>query len=159
LNPNEVLPDGSQFGYFKTFILFSDLNQLVCNLLAPASPGLAFLQPLQQALTGAGTPFNCSSQLAAFNAAQAHAAPSPASALAASQQAAQQLQTHAYQSLTAPQVPTPTGIGGIVNSLLGSGGGAVSGAAGALGGGSSGSGTGSSGAPSGGGGLLGGPLP
>jgi len=158
LNPNEVLADGSQFGYFQTFILFSDLNQLVCSLIAPASPGLAFLQPLQQALTGAGTPFNCASQIAAFNAAQNHGALSPGSALAASQQAAQQLQTHAYQSLTAPQVPTPTGIGGIVNSILGAGGGLVSGTGGALGGGAGSSASGSSGSP-GGGGLLGGPLP
>ncbi len=139
LNPNEVLPDGSQYGYFKTFVLFGDLNSLVCNLIAPASPGLSFLQPLQQALTGAGTPFDCSSQLAAFNAAQARGTSPAGAAGSSSQQAAQQLTTNVYQSLTAPQAPQPSGIGSIVNSLLGAGGGLVGG------GSSSGSGTGTSG--------------
>ena len=152
LSPNEVLSDGSQFGYFQTFVLFDDLNSLVCNLIAPASPGLSFLQPLQQALTGAGTPFDCSSQLAAFNAAQARGSSAGGSTGSSSQQAAQQLTTHVYQSLTAPQPPQPSGIGSVVNSLLGTG-------SGLLGGGSStgtASGTGTSGSGSGLGGVLGG---
>ena len=49
------------------------MNKLVCNLLAPARPGMSFLEPLQQALAGAGSRFNCSSQLASFNAAQSGA--------------------------------------------------------------------------------------
>ena len=65
------LPDGSTYAYFNTFILFSDVNSLVCNLIAPPTGGLSFLQPIQQALAGAGSAFNCSSELAAFNAIQA----------------------------------------------------------------------------------------
>ena len=30
-----TLPDGSTYAYFNTFILFSDVNSLVCNLIAP----------------------------------------------------------------------------------------------------------------------------
>ena len=47
-------PTGPQFAYFNTFILFSDVNSLVCDLIAPPSAGLSFLEPLQQALAGAG---------------------------------------------------------------------------------------------------------
>jgi phospholipid/cholesterol/gamma-HCH transport system substrate-binding protein len=146
LNPAEVLPDGSHFGYFQTFVLFGDINQFVCDLLAPASPGLSFLAPLQQALTGAGTPLNCSSQIAAFDAAQggsAHAVPATTT-----QQAGQQLSTDAYGAVAAPQTPTSTGLGGLIGSILGTGTG--TGSAGAGSGGASGTGSG---------GLLGGVLP
>ena len=154
LNPSEVLPDGSHFGYFQTFILFDDLNSFVCDLLAPAAPGLSFLQPLQQALTGAGTPFDCSSQMAAFTAAQATGG-SAASARAASAQAAQKLSTDTYQALTAPQPTTSTGLGGLIGSLLGPSpqSPSASGSSGLLGGALGGSGAGANGSSAG---LLGG---
>ena len=72
------LPDGSTYAYFNTFILFSDVNAMVCNLLAPATSGLSFLQPIQQALTGVGSAFNCASQMAAFNSLQKSSASAPA---------------------------------------------------------------------------------
>lgn len=108
-DPAEVLPDGSEFGYFHTFIELGDLNQLVCSLLAPALPGMSFLAPLQQALTGAGTPLNCSSQISAFDAAQQSGAPAPAAATPApsAQQAASSLSTQMYEQLTEPQSPAP----------------------------------------------------
>ncbi|MHB1582654.1 MAG: MCE family protein [Acidimicrobiales bacterium] len=124
------LPDGSRFAYFNIFILFSDVNSLVCNLLAPPQPGLAFLEPLQQALAGAGTPFSCQSQLAAFAAAQGSTpapattgAPTPAAAVpgglgAAAQGAANQI----YGILGAPSTSKPSSLGGYVQSLLGGGG-------------------------------------
>ena len=62
------LPDGSTYAYFNTFILFSDVNSLVCNLIAPPTGGMSFLQPIQQALAGAGSAFNCSSELSTFSA-------------------------------------------------------------------------------------------
>ena len=37
------LPDGSTYAYFNTFILFSDVNSLVCNLIAPPTGGMSFL--------------------------------------------------------------------------------------------------------------------
>ena len=64
------LPDGSTYAYFNTFILFSDVNSLVCNLIAPPTGGMSFLQPIQQALAGSGSAFNCSSELSTFNALQ-----------------------------------------------------------------------------------------
>src|SRR6202034_2518553 len=70
-----TLPDGSTYAYFNTFILFGDVNSLVCNLIAPPTGGMSFLQPIQQALAGAGSAFNCSSQLAAFNALQTSSTP------------------------------------------------------------------------------------
>ena len=78
------LPDGSTYAYFNTFILFSDVNSLVCNLIAPPTGGMSFLQPIQQALAGAGSAFNCSSQLAAFNAIQASSPQSTPAAVPAS---------------------------------------------------------------------------
>lgn len=117
----EVLPDGSHFGYFHTFILLSDINSVVCSLLAPAQPGLSFLAPLQQVLSGANTPLNCSSQIAAFNAAQTSGqAASPSST---TNQAASNLSTQTYEGLAQPQpAPQPqqqSGLGGFINQLLG----------------------------------------
>jgi virulence factor Mce-like protein len=125
-----TLPDGSRYGYFNTFILFSDINQLVCGLIAPAAPNLAFLEPLQQALVGSNSAFNCSSQLAAFNAAQGSTPPgatasgSPLSSAASTQQARQALQSitnQAYSILGQPSAPSSGSLGGYLGSLLGSG--------------------------------------
>ncbi len=121
-----TLPDGSRYAYFNTFILFSDVNTLVCNLLTPAQSGLSFLEPLQQALAGGGTPFNCSSQLAAFDRLQGTAAtpasPPPAPAAAPSTaSAAQGLVNQAYGALGHPSVPTTQSLGSYVDGLLGGG--------------------------------------
>lgn len=130
----QKLPDGSTYAYFNTFLLFSDVNTLVCGLLAPASPGLSFLQPIQQALAGAGSAFNCSTQLAAFNAAQSTAPTrGPASPAAASAtpaiptgtptpaQAAQSAANQAYSMAGAPDTSTGSGLGGFIGGLLGGG--------------------------------------
>jgi phospholipid/cholesterol/gamma-HCH transport system substrate-binding protein len=134
LDPAEVLPDGSHFGYFQTFVTFDDINQLVCSLIAPAVPGLSSLEPLQQALTGSGTLFDCSSQIAAFDSAQSSgtnassAAPStpaptvstPSSSTSSVGKAAQQLSTGLYQALGSPQsAPKSSSVGSIVSSVLG----------------------------------------
>jgi ABC-type transporter Mla subunit MlaD len=68
--PDQKLPDGSTYAYFNTFILFSDVNSLVCNLLAPATAACRSSSPFRQALAGAGSAFNCSTEMAAFNKAQ-----------------------------------------------------------------------------------------
>jgi virulence factor Mce-like protein len=123
----DVLPDGSTFGYFNTFIVFADVNQLVCSLIAPSGTGLSFLEPLQQALAGAGSAFNCSSQLAAFNAAQATPAAAAAPVAVApnptSSSAAQGLANQVYGILGKPSSPSSASgsIGGYVHSLLGGG--------------------------------------
>ncbi len=131
----DVLPDGSTFGYFNTFILFADVNQLVCSLITPGGTGMSFLEPLQQALAGAGSAFNCSSQLASFNAAQAAPTapaattpPTPPTQAAAapnptSSSAAQGLTNQVYGILGKPSSPVSASgsIGGYINSLLGGG--------------------------------------
>jgi len=135
---SETLPDGSHFSYFNTFIMFSDVNNLVCSLLAPNQPGMAFLEPLQQALTGSGSPFNCSTELARFDAAQAgssstRAAPAPAAKPApkpsgtsvtsllppAVSGAARKLLQAVDQILGAPTSAKQRSIGSYVHMLLG----------------------------------------
>ncbi|MGH9045929.1 MAG: MCE family protein [Acidimicrobiales bacterium] len=123
----ETLPDGTRFGYFNTFILFSDVNQLVCSLIAPAASNLAFLEPLQQALAGSGTAFNCSSELSQFDALQSTpSAPAASSAPSAdsseeAQQALQSIDNQIYGIIGQPSNPSLGSLGGYVNSLLGGG--------------------------------------
>jgi hypothetical protein len=81
-------------------------------------------------LAGAGSAFNCSSQLAAFNAIQASspqstpgvvpaAGSSGASPTAAANSAASAAANQAYGALGQPDTSQPTGLGGILNTLLG----------------------------------------
>jgi len=96
------------------------VNSLVCNLIAPASSGLSFLQPIQQALAGSGSAFNCSSQLAAFNAAQGTSNPAvPATPLAGSTTAAQSAANQAYGIIGTPDTSKGTGLSGLISGLLG----------------------------------------
>jgi virulence factor Mce-like protein len=120
------LPDGSTYGYFNTFILFTDVNSLVCNLIAPPTGGMSYLEPLQQALAGAGSAFNCSSELASFASLQGNSSTpsvvtpsngtSPTSAAnSAGSAAANQV----YGIIGQPDASKPTTLGGILNQLLG----------------------------------------
>jgi virulence factor Mce-like protein len=120
------LPDGSTYGYFNTFILFNDVNSLICNLIAPPTGGMSYLEPLQQALAGAGSAFNCSSQLASFASLQGNSATpsvvtpsngtSPTSgANSAGSAAANQV----YGIIGQPDTSKPTTLGGILNNLVG----------------------------------------
>ena len=126
-DPSEVLPDGSHFGYFHTFIMLGDIQDLVCSLIAPNTPGMSFLEPLQQALSGAGTPLDCSSQIAAFDKLQGANAAAPANGSGAqggsnsASQAAGDLSTQTYEGLAAPQPQSSGGLGGVVDALLGGG--------------------------------------
>lgn len=139
VDPAEILPNGTEFGYFDVFITLGSLNQLICSLLDPGTPGSSFLAPLQQALTGAGTPITCPSS--------GTAPPSPGTATAgqatspSAAQAARNLSTDLYGILGQPQPPGTSGQGGAAATTGGSGasgsGAAGSGAAGS--GGSSGS--------------------
>jgi len=117
--PADTLPDGSRIGYFQTFINFSDVNNLVCSLIAPASGGLAALAPLQAALGSAGSSFDCSSQTSAFNTLNPPAATVPTATSTAQQgsKVAQQV----YQALGTPQVPAAQSqsLGGYFSMLLG----------------------------------------
>jgi virulence factor Mce-like protein len=123
LNP---LPDGSTYAYFNTFVLFNDVNSLVCNLIAPPTGGLSFLAPIQQALAGAGSAFNCSSQLAAFNALQAPSSTTAtptanASSTAAADSAGQAAANQVYGMVGQPDTSKPTSLKGIISQLLGGG--------------------------------------
>ncbi len=120
------LPDGSTYGYFNTFILFSDVNSLVCNLIAPPTGGMSYLEPLQQALAGAGSAFNCSSQLATFASLQGSSAapsvttpPNGSSPTAAANSAGAAAANQAYGIIGQPDTSKPTTLGGILNQLLG----------------------------------------
>jgi virulence factor Mce-like protein len=120
------LPDGSTYGYFNTFILFNDVNSLICNLIAPPTGGMSYLEPLQQALAGAGSAFNCSSELSSFASLQGNSAtpsvvtpssgtPPTSAANSAGAAAANQ----AYGIIGQPDTSKPTTLGGILNNLLG----------------------------------------
>jgi hypothetical protein len=89
---------------------------------------MSFLQPIQQALAGAGSAFNCSSELATFNALQG-ASPTAAPTVPASQQPASVTSgahsagaaaaNQAYGLAGQPDQSKPTNLGGIINQLLG----------------------------------------
>ena len=120
------LPDGSTYGYFNTFILFSDVNSLVCNLIAPPTGGMSYLEPLQQALAGAGSAFNCSSELASFASLQGTSStPSVAtpssgtSPTSAANSAGAAAANQVYGIIGQPDTSKPTTLGGILNQLLG----------------------------------------
>lgn len=131
------LPDGSKVGYFKTFVLWGDVQHLVCGLIAPAAHGLSFLKPLQAALLGHGSPLNCTAELAAFQSAQANPRapgvpkprPSATSGSASGSgllgslpgnlnSTANQLAGGLYGALGQAQAPTSTSIGSYLGSLL-----------------------------------------
>lgn len=114
-DPAEVLPNGTIFAYFDVFLTLKNLNQLICGLLDPAVPGLSFLAPLRQALTGAGTPIQCPAATNASTATTTTTTPTASSAsgasvpassasgpLSAAAQAARNLSTDLYGALGAP---------------------------------------------------------
>ncbi len=114
------LPDGSTYAYFNTFILFSQVNALVCSLLAPASMSLATL------LTSAGSAFNCTAQTGAAKTAAVLAAPtggstssSNAAAAQSAAAAAQSATTQLYGIAGVPDISKGSGLGGFINGLLG----------------------------------------
>lgn len=121
------LPDGSTYAYFNTFILFSDVNSLVCNLIAPPTGGMSFLEPIQQALAGAGSAFNCTSELSTFDSLQgsstapvAAAPPTPsATTTSGADSAAAAAANQAYGLIGQPDQSTPTSVGGLITQLLG----------------------------------------
>jgi phospholipid/cholesterol/gamma-HCH transport system substrate-binding protein len=128
------LPDGSTYGYFNTFILFSDVNSLVCNLIAPPTGGMTFLEPIQQALAGAGSAFNCSSELSTFDALQGSSSTpsttpaststtpsSSSSPTAAANSAGAAAANQVYGIIGEPDTSKPTTLGGIIDQLLGTG--------------------------------------
>jgi len=125
----QKLPDGSTYAYFNTFILFSSVNSLVCSLLAPTTslgtPLASSLSAIQAALTGAGSAFDCATEDAAF--ARAQGTPTPSTSAATTSAAPAQNPTSAGQSAATqvygivgqPDTTKSTGLGGIINQLLG----------------------------------------
>jgi virulence factor Mce-like protein len=105
----DTLPNGTKFAYFKNFVLFSDVQNLICASLAPPQPGLDFLKPLQQALLNSGGPLDCSAYFS-----QSANAASPTAA-----QAARDLATRTQQVLAAPQVPRVETVKALVDQILG----------------------------------------
>ncbi len=131
---HETLPTGSHFVYFTTFVLFTQVNQLVCDLIAPPAPGLSYLEPLQQALAGAGTPFTCKAQIARFDAFQRQpksgvpSAPSPMTGLSTPPKspslttvakATKGIGTTLYHMVGQPSTSQQSSIGSYIGSLLG----------------------------------------
>lgn len=141
-SPDVRLPDGSRFGYFQTFVEWTDVVKLVCGLIAPDQSGLSFLAPLQPLVSTPGGPLDCSSEIAAFDKAQATplpvVQPPPAPApkkggttggilpgglpvVSGLTPAASKLLQQLYQALAVPQpiAAGATSVGSYVQSLLG----------------------------------------
>ncbi|HWC40094.1 MAG TPA: MlaD family protein [Acidimicrobiales bacterium] len=111
----ERLADGSRFAYFQTFTSFSDINKLVCSLVAPAGapPQLQQnLAPLQAAL---GPQFDCAPGTSASGATSTGSTASSPSA----PPVAGQMANSAMSALGQPQVPQRTNAGSVVNGVLG----------------------------------------
>jgi hypothetical protein len=120
--PADTLPDGSRIGYFQVFIDFSQVNDLVCSLIAPASTGLAALAPLQAALGAAGSGFDCSAQTATFNQLNPAGTTTTAATTSTAPSTAQQgnnVAQQVYQAIGAPAAPAPQSLSGYLNMLLG----------------------------------------
>jgi virulence factor Mce-like protein len=121
--PADTLPDGSRIGYFQVFIDFSQVNDLVCSLIAPASTGLAALAPLQAALGAAGSGFDCSAQTAAFNQLNPTGTTTTAATTSAASSTSQQgnnVAQQVYQAVGAPAAPAaPQSLSGYLSMLLG----------------------------------------
>lgn len=109
---SEVLADGSRFAYFKLFTSFTDIDKLVCSLVAPAGapPDLQKnLAPLQSAL---GPQFDCGPGTSA-------AGPTTTGSPASPSNVAGQMATAAMSGLGQPQVPQPTNVGSVINGVVG----------------------------------------
>jgi len=108
----EQLADGSRFAYFQTFTSFSDIDKLVCSLVAPAGapPQLQqALAPLQAAL---GPQFDCAPGTSASGATSTGSTSSPSTV-------ANQMATSAISALGQPQVPQRANAGSVINGVLG----------------------------------------
>ncbi|MGH8988660.1 MAG: hypothetical protein ACRDXC_08690, partial [Acidimicrobiales bacterium] len=116
----ETLPTKSHFVYFATFVLFTQVNQLVCDLMAPPEQGLSFLEPLQQALAGAGTPFTCKAQFSTFDSLQGSsgstkaAAPPPTASSSGAE-----VPSASTPSVATPELGATGGLGTTVYQILG----------------------------------------
>jgi phospholipid/cholesterol/gamma-HCH transport system substrate-binding protein len=104
---SEQLADGSRFAYFKVFTSFSDIDKLVCGLVAPAGapPQLQqSLAPLQSAL---GPQFDCTPGASGSTSGASSSPPVP------------QMATSALSGLAQPQVPQRTNVGSVINGVMG----------------------------------------
>ncbi|MGH9300880.1 MAG: MCE family protein [Acidimicrobiales bacterium] len=119
---SETLANGSKFAYFKAFILFDDVKNLICGLLSPTQPGLgATLAPLVSALNSANSPLDCSVRSTPAPTGPSPGPPTPpAVAKTASPSAlTQALANQANTMLGTPQVPILGSVGSMINALLG----------------------------------------
>jgi phospholipid/cholesterol/gamma-HCH transport system substrate-binding protein len=107
---SEQLADGSRFAYFKVFTSFSDIDKLVCGLVAPAGAPSQLQQSLAPLQSALGPQFDCS---------PGSSASGTTSAGAPSSSPAGQMATSALSGLAQPQVPQRTNVGSVINGVLG----------------------------------------
>jgi len=118
----ETLPDGTKFIYFKNFIEFSDIQQLICGLVDPAQGSSlpAQIQPLVAALSG--TALGCKPPSAAAVTAPRSAGPAKSALPPAAQAAASDLMNQVAGQVGAPQPPQPAAnqtVGDLIRRILG----------------------------------------
>jgi virulence factor Mce-like protein len=124
----DVLPNGQHGAYFKIFVDASNLQDLICGLVANVP---AQLSDLRQALFSQGGLVDCSDNVYTVPGADAAAAPAaPPSATVppapgsstATTAPGQQLSNELYGQLSQPDQSTPTDLGSVITALLGGGG-------------------------------------
>ena len=108
---SETSTDKGGFAYFKLFTSVSEIDQLVCGLVAPAGAPPQVQQALAPLQTALGPQFDCSPGSA--SAASSPSAPSSGAA------AARQMSTAALSGLAQPQVPQKTTVQSVVNGVMG----------------------------------------
>jgi virulence factor Mce-like protein len=105
----ETLPNGSRFAFFKNFIMFADVNALVCGILTQGGSTTA---PLIALLSGSGSPIHCPPPAAG-------PAATSATGAAAAAQASRDLANGVQQVITTPEVPQPLTLQALVDHILG----------------------------------------
>jgi phospholipid/cholesterol/gamma-HCH transport system substrate-binding protein len=105
----ETFPNGSKFAYFKNFIMFSQVNALVCGLL---TQGGATIAPVLALVSSPGGAIDCSKAAAFTAAGSATASPDAAAA-------AQDLSNSVNQILGAPEVPQRLTVQALIDHILG----------------------------------------
>jgi virulence factor Mce-like protein len=101
----ETLPNGTKFAFFKNFVMFSDVNALICGILSQGGPTTA---PLLQAISQSGGPINCPPA-------------SPAASVATGQAATRELTDGVDGVAAAPQPPERLTVQALVDRILGRG--------------------------------------
>jgi len=104
----ETFPNGTKFAFFKNFIMFADVNALVCGLLTQGGPTVA---PLLALVSVPGGPIHCTAPTAGSAGA--------AAAAGTVSSATRELANGVDQIITTPEVPQRLTVQSLIDHILG----------------------------------------